>query len=41
MENIATAILILLGIVVFVNYRNGSLRPWLEAKFLNKASVTA
>jgi hypothetical protein len=35
MENISTAILIFLGIIVFQNYRKSTLGQWVKAKFLN------
>lgn len=38
MESVSGAVLLVLAMVAFANYRNGTLGPWLKAKFLNAAS---
>lgn len=35
MNTIASTLLLLLGIIAFQNYRQGTLSQWLAAKFLN------
>lgn len=39
MDQASTIVLIVLGIVVFNNYRHGTLGQWFQAKFLNAADV--
>jgi murein DD-endopeptidase MepM/ murein hydrolase activator NlpD len=38
METFSRAVLILIGMVLFANYKNGTLGDWLKAKFFNAGS---
>jgi murein DD-endopeptidase MepM/ murein hydrolase activator NlpD len=38
MEELSTAVLVLLGLVIFANYKNGTLGQWVGAKFLNRGT---
>lgn len=39
MENLSTAVLIVLGLVAFNNYRAGTLGDWMRAKFFNQSGA--
>lgn len=40
METISTGLLIIIGLVLFAQQRNGTLPQWMKAKFLNSSSAT-
>lgn len=40
-ETFSAGVLLMIGIALFINVRNGTVGPWLKAKFLNQAAPQA